>query len=381
MMKQGGQTFAQAYSNIYAALAANKTPAAQPFFETSLAGTGYCAGAKNCTQAVAANESGNILTQSVTNMWSDLDSSFNFGPALSSTNQCFYCYAYTSDGYSNYQAFVFTAQKRYSQGLTLNANFTYSHALGIISTGQSYTLDNAGNAFNLYSDYGPQYFDRKFVFNVLGSYQLPFGKGHRLGAGSLMSRIVGGWTISPIYSFGTGLPLQLITGSYQEQGQAFDGDLSAQAIPLSGKTSSLSNSPRYGVISNGTIGVNGDPAQGGSGVNFFNNAAAVYNNYRPFILGVDTRTGGAGSARGQMRWNLDLGITKDTRFTERVGAQLFVQAFNVMNHMQWGDPGLNLQDPANFGVLGGQYGNLTLGGSGASPNYTRIIQIGLRVHF
>lgn len=85
--------------------------------------------------------------------------------------------------------------------------------------------------------------------------------------------------------------------------------------------------------------------------------------------------------RGQARWNLDVGVTKDTMFTERVGAQLFVQAFNVMNHMQWGDPGMNLQDPANFGVLSGQYGALALGGSGASLNYTRIIQIGLRLHF
>jgi len=381
MTKVGGQTFAQAFANMYTALAAGKTPADQPFFETALKGSSYC-GKTSCTAAVKANESGNILTQSVTNMWSDLDSSWTaFGSALASTNQCFYCYAYTSDGYSNYQAMVVTAQKRYSQGLTLNANFTWSHALGIVSTGQSYTLDNAGNPFNLPSDYGNQFFDRKFVFNLLASYQLPFGKGHKLGGGAVMSRIVGGWTVSPIYSFGTGLPINFATGSYQEQGQAFDGDLSATAIPLSGKNSSLSNAPKYGVTSNGTIGVNGDSANGGSGVNMFTNPAAVFNNYRPFILGIDTRTGGAGTVRGQARWNLDLGVTKDTMFTERVGAQLFVQAFNVMNHMQWGDPGMNLQDPANFGVLSGQYGALALGGSGASPNYTRIIQIGLRLHF
>jgi len=74
--------------------------------------------------------------------------------ALSSTTQCLFCYAYTSDGYSNYNAMVVTLQKRYSAGLTMNANFTYSHALGIVSTGQSFTLDNASNAFNLNSDYG-----------------------------------------------------------------------------------------------------------------------------------------------------------------------------------------------------------------------------------
>ncbi len=383
MMKLNGQTFAQAYSSMYLAMAAGKTPGAQPFFESALSGSPYCQGFANCTAAVANKESGNIMTQSVTSLWSDLDTNWTaFGPALTSTNQCFYCYAYTSMGYSNYNAMVVTAQKRYSDGLTLNANFTWSHALGIISTGQSYTLDNAGNPFNLGSDYGPQFFDRRFVFNLLGSYQLPFGKGHRLGQGAVMSRILGGWTISPIFSMASGLPINFATGSYQEQGQAWDGDLSASAIPITGAgASSLSNTAHYGITSNGTIGVNGDVANGGSGVNMFANPAAVYAAYRPFILGVDGRTGGAGTVTGQARWNLDLGLTKDTQFTERVGAQIFVQAFNVLNHMQWNDPSMNLLDQGDFGVLSGQYGALTLGGSGASANYTRIIQIGLRLHF
>ncbi len=382
MMKLGGQTFAQAYANMYQALAAGKTPAAQPFFETALKGSPYCGGG-SCTAAVANNESGNILTQSVTSLWSDLDTQWTaFGPALTSTNQCFYCYAYTSDGYSNYQAMVVTAQKRYSNGLTLNANFTWSHALGIISTNQSYTLDNAGNPFNLYSDYGPQYFDRRFVFNLLSSYTLPFGKGHRLGQGAFLSRVLGGWTVSPIFSWGTGLPINFGTGSYQEQGQAWDGDLSASAIPV-GTTgaSSLSNTQHYGVNNTGTIGVNGNSSNGGSGVNLFSNPSQVYNDFRPFILGIDQRTGGAGTVYGQHRWNLDVGLTKDTQFTERVGMQIFVQAFNMLNHMQWGDPSMNLLDQPDFGVLGGQYGALTLGGSGASANYTRIIQLGLRLHF
>jgi hypothetical protein len=127
--------------------------------------------------------------------------------------------------------------------------------------------------------------------------------------------------------------------------------------------------------------VNGDVLNGGSGVNMFANPAQVFSEFRPFILGVDGRTGGAGTVTGQSRWNLDLGLTKDTQFTERVGAQIFVQAFNAFNHMKWGDPSMNLLDPADFGVLSGQYGALTLGGSGASANYTRIIQLGLRLHF
>lgn len=83
---------------------------------------------------------------------------------------------------------------------------------------------------------------------------------------------------------------------------------------------------------------------------------------------------GVGPIRGQKRWNLDLGITKDTRITERVGVQVFAQAFNALNHMQWGDSGLNLQGPGGFGVISGEYGAI---GNG----YRRVIQLGARVYF
>jgi hypothetical protein len=127
--------------------------------------------------------------------------------------------------------------------------------------------------------------------------------------------------------------------------------------------------------------VNGAYANGGDALNYFTNPSAVYNNFRPFILGEDTRSGGAGILRGPMRWNLDLGLTKDTRITERIGAQLYVQAFNVFNHTMFSNPNLNLQDPGDFGTVTGQYNAITLGGSDASTNYTRIIQIGLRLSF
>jgi hypothetical protein len=99
---------------------------------------------------------------------------------------------------------------------------------------------------------------------------------------------------------------------------------------------------------------------------------------------VVTRTG---SNRGQMRYNLDLGTSEDTKITERFGFQIFGNAFNVMNHMMFNDPNLNLRDPANFGTpstgtgVARQYDAQTLGRSPASANYTRIIQVGLRVYF
>lgn len=381
-MKLGGQTFAQAYLAMAKVMNANPNavPSAQPFFESALKGTGYCAGFSNCTAAVAANEGGNITSQSVFNLWADLDPSFNFGPALLSTNQAGTFYSNSTGGYSNYQAMVVSLQKRYSQGLTMNANFTYSHALGTIGINQAYTLATMNDPNDFRVDYGPQYFDRKFVFNLAGSYQLPFGKGKPwLNSNPVLSRIVGGWTISPIFSFGTGLPLSVYTGSFQEYGSG-GTDNGFNAIPITAGQS-YSNSPHFGITSDGNVGVNGDQNNGGSGGNLYSNPAAVYNGFRPGLLGQDSSGGAAGILRGQVRWNLDLGLTKDTRITERFGFQVFAQAFNVMNHMKWADPFNSLQDPANFGALESQYGALTLGGQGASANYTRIIQVGLRLYF
>jgi hypothetical protein len=393
MMKLGGQTFANAYDNLYFALAGGKAITPQPFFENALKGSSYCSGFSSCTAAVAANEAGNITTQSVGSMWGDLDSSYSFGPSNPiDAGQCtLYCYATTSMGWSNYNAAVVSLTKR-SKNLTVNTNFTYGHALGTTGLNQAYTFASTNDPWNPGVDYGPQYWDRKFTLNVLASYNLPFGRGqHWSSSHNAINEIIGGWIISPIFSYGSGLPLFVYTGSYQEWGTGVSGDTDGcSAVPIN-PNMGYSNSAVYGVNGSNAIGVNGSPANGGTSVNMFGDPAAVYNNFRPNLVGIDGRCGGGGILRGQQRWNLDLGLTKQITFTERAGLQIFAQAFNVLNHMEWGDPGgqnggvpsLNLQAPQDFGVLNNQYNALALGsGAGvAGANYTRILQLGVRLYF
>jgi len=129
-----------------------------------------------------------------------------------------------------------------------------------------------------------------------------------------------------------------------------------------------------------SVAVNGNADNGGAGVNMFGkNAINVYNSFRPFLLGLDGSPSGDGNLRGPARWDLDLGLTKDTQITERVHVQIFGQAFNVLNHMQWQTPFLDLQDPADFGVMNGA--NSSAYQYGAIGSYTRVIQLGLRVSF
>lgn len=401
MMKQGGQTFAQAYDNLYNEVSRGQPITAQPFFQAALpANSPYCAGFANCTAAVASQEAGNITTQSVGSMWADLDGFFPFGPStLLDAGQCgAFCYDVTSLGYSNYNAGVASLQKR-GQNVNMIANFTWSKALGIGGgLNQAYTLAGLNDPYDPGVDYGAENYDRKFTLNFLTSWNLPFGKGQRWASDhTWLNEIIGGWSISPIFSYGSGLPLAVSDGSEQEFGAGEYGDIvndGCGAVPLS--SMSYSNSMGYNVVSNGVIGVNGDVAQGGPGLNIYgSNAAAVYNNFRPPLVGIDGRCGGAGILRGQQRWNLDLGITKDTPIGEHVGIQLYAQIFNAFNHTEFNDPANVLQAPGYFGVPAGpgnpydslpsyQYNALALGsggGTSSAQQYTRIIQLGVRIRF
>jgi hypothetical protein len=78
-----------------------------------------------------------------------------------------------------------------------------------------------------------------------------------------------------------------------------------------------------------------------------------------------TRFGNApnGVFRALHSWQIDLALTKETKLTERTSLEFAVQAFNVLNHVQLGDPGnltliydpasgpTNLDVPGTFGII------------------------------
>jgi hypothetical protein len=386
MLTLGGQSFAKAYAALWAADHAGKTTIApQPFFEAALAGSPYCATFANCSSAVLANEGGNttfgtanIPTESVYSLFSDLDTTWTgLGgrPALPNTLQGYNSMiGNTTLGFSNYQAGIVRLQKRTGHGLTMNANFTWSKTLSTVGINQEYTQANPSVPFDLRFDYGPAPFDTRFIFNMLATYELPFGKGKRFAAhNGFLDRVIGGWTFSPIFTWNSGLVQETYTGSCQEFGQGNVGWCSG-AVPLV-SPGSFSHSRNYGVKSDGNVGANGDASNGGAGVNLFANPTAAYNNLRPVILGLDGRANDLGPLYGQHRWNLDFTIAKRTAITERTGFTFYAQFFNALNHLQFNDPGqsgaggLNLQNPGSFGVLDTQF------------NDPRRIELGLRLYF
>ncbi len=383
----GGQTFANAFANLYFAANAGKVPQSQPFFNAALGGPAspYCRGYVNCTAAVAAKNSGLIVGNfpAVYDLWSALASSPGWtlgntmlssplGSGVGQTNGGIFMDG--SFGYGNYNAAFVSTTFRDWHGLTARSNFTWAKALGTGDQVQATSEYTVVDPFNIHAMYGPQTFDVRFAYNLAMLYQPPWFKSQQ----GILGRLLGGWSIAPLFTANSGYPEQvnLDSGNCEAFGE---GNCNAESTLENGYTTTPykgGNSAHYNVPGSNGVGTSG------AGVNLFGNPAAVFAQFRPCVLGYDTNCGAAGTLRGFPMWNLDLSVSKDFRIAERFSATFMVQISNVLNHMQPQDPGLDITNPTTFGVV--QQQSLTgATGNGISvpPIAPRQIEFGLRIHF
>src|SRR5262249_54724485 len=235
------QSFAQAYDAVAAAVAAGQTPAAQPFFENQLpfAGiqglSGPClqtlGSATNTTQFLAKAAAATFTSGLVSSLFSEMDGLRTcLGLPNYQNQQLLDLHMRTYIGKSNYNGLIITLRKRTSHGLTFDASYTFSKTLDQNISNQN----QAGiysNSYHPNVDYGPSLFDRRHIFNFNSLYELPFGKGHRFGSGPALSRLVGGWYISSIFSKFSGVPL-FVTESSQVWGGGTIFGFAVGRIPL-----------------------------------------------------------------------------------------------------------------------------------------------------
>jgi Carboxypeptidase regulatory-like domain len=400
MMTLGGQRFDKAYANVVlqycggvAGLAGGNCAAnasavtAQPFFETALAGTGYCTGFANCTQAVVANEgasgTGNLTFANVWSLYSNLDNGgFNFPRSMMNTpipgspnggsgNLTSGVAVNASVGYGNYNAGFVSFKMNDWHGLTSQSNFTWSKTLSTGAVVQATSADTPADPYNLKRGYGLAGFDRKFVYNMFFVYQPPFYKGQQ-GA---LGHVLGGWTFAPIFTAGSGLPMTL--GTINGGGQAFGEGDSVNFFGNGNSENAIPIGPIPSVSAHRNVKGSNGIGTSGFGLNLWADPAAVFNSIRQPILGLDNRDGGWGLLRGLPYWNMDFSVKKNFKITERVNLEFSTVIANVLNHAQMLDPGgdyLDTSSPASFGTLPGQ----TSGGVGVVP---RTMEFGLRLNF
>ena len=347
MTTLGGQSFAQAYSNVAQALYfAGATPsgiAPQPFFETALGGanSAYCTGYGSCTNAVASKLTSTFKSAGVSDIWNALNkaASWSLGRTMISGAgggvsplQATSLALTTSMGFGNYNALYSTFKTTDFHGMTLISNFTWGRALGTAPLAQANSSNTALNAWDMHANYGPNGFDVKVIYNAAVYYAPKIFVGQH----GILGHLLGGWTISPLFTAQSGASTCAtytegsLTGS-EAFGESSSGSMSSTAdcatfaskytgvatgnYNNSGTTISNPTAPQLAGVGVGT--------NNSTHINMFSDPAAVYNELRPCILGLDTNCGGYGNLRGLPTWNLDATLMKDIGIWKegRVGAE------------------------------------------------------------
>jgi hypothetical protein len=273
---------------------------------------------------------------------------------------------------SNYNALDVTLRKRFSQGLSFNANYTYAKSLDELS--DVFRARNAAisatDVQNVKADYGPSDFDIRHRVVVSLNYDLPFFKANRW---------IGGWTMNTITSWNTGAPVALVDSPASGQDGNQDGVLSDRPAFVG------TGSPKNAIV--GKV-INGayqylNPLDFGRVVSTHQdfNGVLPIPGLGPNYVCPSTAANmgglwcngnlGRGAIPGPKFANVDFGVSKNFRITERVKMRFDANFFNLLNHP-------NFLNPQN-NIFSGAFGQsqATTGDQGGH----RITQLALRLDF
>jgi hypothetical protein len=236
-----------------------------------------------------------------------------------------------------YNSFQTELRHRFSNGLVLQANYTFQKTLtdagGVSQTRTDVLLDN--NQPGL--EYSRALFDQTHVFNVNLLYDLPFGSGKRfLSQSGLLDRLVGGFTVTSIMRVSSGAPLEISdpSGTLNRTARSTE-----QTALTSLSTSQIKNligifNTPCGIyyINPAVIDINMQTCQGSGraskgfgttpfpGQVFFNNGPGQTSPLDRFFI------------NGPRYFDWDASIIKNIRIKENKQLQLRIEAFNLLNH-------------------------------------------------
>jgi hypothetical protein len=259
---------------------------------------------------------------------------------------------------------------RFSKGLTLGTNYTFSKM-----------VERWGwnDAYNDVMQQGLYFSDRPHFFKFNTVYELPFGRGNRFGAnsGGFINRLISGWQFSTFSQIASGEPNNLPGNPHgantpnviqlkdpRTPGGRWQGDVNWNQHQVVGWNTCVLRQ-----FNDGTIRPQQFSIDQGCGTDPANYAWLRTADYAP-----RTTPQRSGQIRKQPFFNIDASLAKMTRITERVSFQLRIEAFNLTNYYFFGrdshfDPN---PDSPNFGTL---FPHLAWIGNG----YPRQAQLGFKL--
>jgi len=245
---------------------------------------------------------------------------YNYSPFPDFTNGFTYS-SFAGDSY--YHSLQLNYERRFSAGLSVLANFTWSKcrtdAVDVLNS----TAISGRNAvllpgFGVQGDYGLCDFDIPKVFHLSGGYELPFGHGRQFLSSSsgVVDAILGGWSTNWILTLQDGQPYTVPCVS------STTSDYGCNALLVPGQS------------------ITGGPHN----VNQWINPAAFQSppvattigqsNYAP-LGGTPSQFYGPGFHR------MDFSLFKNFRMTERTHVEFRAEFFNLTNHPNFSPPGFS----------------------------------------
>ena len=258
---------------------------------------------------------------------------------------------YQPTGYNFYNSIQVRVQKRHSSGLSFLVAYTLAKNVGF--PGGDIFGDTGGGG----GSRGIDTFNRKLEKSIVGSdqthvmvtswsYDLPFGRGKKFlsGAGRVKDAAFGGWALNAIQSYRSGTTIAVGGGP---------------ALPLFGG----SNRPNW---------ISAD-VRSAVAMSSFDPARDRYLNIgafsQPALFTIGNAPPRMPHVRAPVYLNEDFSVFKNVHITEALAIQLRGEFYNVMNRVVFGGPASNINNPATFGIIGGQ------------ANTPRLVQLGLKLIF
>lgn len=277
-------------------------------------------------------------------------------------------------GYSNYNALQVDFRQQTWHGLQFDANYTWSHTLGLSTQNNWQGAVNVFTLRNLRMAYAPTLFDIRHSVHINGTYDLPFGKGKQFAnKGGVVDRVVGGWTLGSIFTYQTGNPF-LLQGGYNTFNDYADG-----GVVLTGVTASQLQS---------SVGVYHIP--GTATVSFINPkylASPTGGGANSTYINPNTTAGTIGQLvylHGPRYVTDDLSITKHVPITESINFRFQASMLNAFNHPSF-QPGSGNGCSYYCYAAGGGFPNVQASGfgiGGTSPSYQpRMIELRANIEF
>jgi hypothetical protein len=287
-------------------------------------------------------------------------------PDCTSNNTCYRffdpqyssLYAWSSMGTSSYNGLQLALHQQTIHGMQFDAYYTFSKSLdlgsdsertGPTATGSGGYSSQIINVYNPRGNRGPSDYDVRHAVTINAIGALPFGRGKLIGGNMnrLMDTLIGGWSLSGLTHWTSGLPWSSVDGlGWNTDWADQSWNVATGRIPSGGHQNDS----------------NGEP-------NAFRNQSAAVSDVRPPYAG---ESGERNFYRGDGYFSIDTGVSKIFSIRERNQIKFAAEAFNTTNSVRF-DPATINNDPYFGASVYGEYTSLLTQG--------RRMQFSLRYSF